>query len=141
MHGYYHIWKSFPCQWYHFICQCYFFSTNVIDKTLLFFTGCNLSQVDIIHFSQCHIPQVNCFQNIIFCLIMKRHVQKHKQSLILFHPCGTMITFWGLMKINGNAYGILKYFKESMILCLLLMYWVRRVCILKFVMLLWTNII
>ena len=41
---------------------------------------------------------------------------------------------------TGNAYGILKLFKESMLLRLLLTYWGRRVCILKVVMLLKTKL-
>ena len=40
------------------------------------------------------------------------------------------------MKKTGNAYSVIKLFKESMILRLLLTYWGRRVCILKVVMLL-----
>ena len=34
-----------------------------------------------------------------------------------------------LDKKTGNAYGVIKLFKESMILRLLLTYWGRRVCI------------
>ena len=45
------------------------------------------------------------------------------------------------MKTTGNDYGVLKYSKESMLLSLLLMYWVRRLCILKVVMLLRTKLI
>ena len=44
------------------------------------------------------------------------------------------------MKRTGNAYGVIKIFKESMLLRLLLTYWGRRVCILKVVMLLKTNL-
>ena len=44
------------------------------------------------------------------------------------------------MKKTGNAYGVIKLFKESMILRLLLLYWGRRVCILKVVMLLKTDL-
>ena len=40
------------------------------------------------------------------------------------------------MKITGNSYGVIKLFKASMILRLLLTYWGRRVCILKVVKLL-----
>ena len=47
-----------------------------------------------------------------------------------------MITFGGLMKKTGNAYGVIRFFKESIILRLLLVYWRRRVCILKVVVLL-----
>ena len=36
---------------------------------------------------------------------------------------------------TGNAYCVIKLFKESMLLRLLLTYWGRRVCILKVVML------
>ena len=43
---------------------------------------------------------------------------------------------WGLDEKNGNAYGVIKVFKESMLLRLLLTYWGRRICILKVVMLL-----
>ena len=41
---------------------------------------------------------------------------------------------WRLDEKNGNAYGVIKLFKESMLLRLLLTYWGRRVCILKVVM-------
>ena len=44
------------------------------------------------------------------------------------------------MKKPGNAYGVIKNFKESMLLRLLLTYWGRRVCILKVVMLLKTKL-
>ena len=44
------------------------------------------------------------------------------------------------MKKTGNAYGVIKLFKESMLLRLLLTYWGRRVCILKVVMLLKTKL-
>ena len=47
-----------------------------------------------------------------------------------------MITFGGQMKKTGNAYGVINVFTESMLLRLLFTYWGRRVCILKFVMLL-----
>ena len=45
-----------------------------------------------------------------------------------------MIVFRGSMKITGNVYGVIKYYKESMILRLLFTYWGKRVCILKVVM-------
>ena len=45
------------------------------------------------------------------------------------------------MKKTGNAYGVIKLFKESMLQRLLLTYWERRICILKVVMLLKTNLI
>ena len=38
-------------------------------------------------------------------------MKKQKQGLILFHIFETMITFTGLMKITGNAYGIPKIFQ------------------------------
>ena len=44
------------------------------------------------------------------------------------------------MEKTGNAYGVIKIFKGSIILRLLLTYWGRRVCILKVVMLLKTNL-
>ena len=44
------------------------------------------------------------------------------------------------MKKTGYAYGVIKLFKESMLLRLLLMYWEIRVCILKVVMLLKTKL-
>ena len=34
-------------------------------------------------------------------------MKKQKQSLVLFHLFGMIITFRGLMKITGNAYGVL----------------------------------
>ena len=40
------------------------------------------------------------------------------------------------MKKTGNAYGVIKLFKGSILLRLLLTYWGRRVCILKVFMLL-----
>ena len=61
--------------------------------------------------------------------------------MVLFHLFGMMITFRGLMKIAGNAYGVLKHSMESMLLIPLLAYWVIRVKILKVVMHLWKNII
>ena len=51
-----------------------------------------------------------------------------------------MITFGGYMKNTGNAYDVIKVFKESIILMLLLTYWGRRVCILKGVMFLKTKL-
>ena len=45
-----------------------------------------------------------------------------------------------LYKKTGNAYNVIKIFKESMLLRPLLMYWGRRVCILKVVMLLQINL-
>ena len=44
------------------------------------------------------------------------------------------------MKRTGSAYGVIKLFKESMLIRLLLAYWGRKVCILKVVMLLKTNL-
>ena len=41
---------------------------------------------------------------------------------------------------TGNDYGVIKLFKESMLLRILLAYWGRRVCILKVVMLIKTNL-
>ena len=79
--------------------------------------------------------------NIIIYLTMKRYVLKQKQSLILFHLFGMIITFWGLMKITGNVCGVIKVSKESMLLRLLLMYWGKRLWILKVVMFLRKNLI
>ena len=44
------------------------------------------------------------------------------------------------MTKNVNAYGVIKLFKESMLLRLLLTYWGRKVCIFKVVMLLKTKL-
>ena len=44
------------------------------------------------------------------------------------------------MKKTDNSYGVIKLFKASMLLRLLLIYWGRRVCILKVVMLLKTKL-
>ena len=44
------------------------------------------------------------------------------------------------MKKTGNAYGVIKIFKESMLLRLLLAYLGRRVCIFKVVMFLKTKL-
>ena len=44
------------------------------------------------------------------------------------------------MKRTDNDYDVIKLFKESMLLRLLLTYWGRRVCILKVVMLLNTKL-
>ena len=44
------------------------------------------------------------------------------------------------MKKTGNTYGVIKVFKESMLLRLLLTYPGRRVCILKVVLLIKTNL-
>ena len=41
---------------------------------------------------------------------------------------------------TGNAYGVIKMFKESMLIRLLLTYWRSRVCILKVVILLSTKL-
>ena len=41
---------------------------------------------------------------------------------------------------TGNVYGVIKLFRESILLRLLLTYWGRRVCILKVVMLLKTKL-
>ena len=41
---------------------------------------------------------------------------------------------------TGNAYGVIKPFKESMLLRLFLVYWGRRICILKVVMLIKTKL-
>ena len=45
------------------------------------------------------------------------------------------------MKRTGNDYGVIKLFKESMLLRIFLTYWGRRLYILKVVMLLKTKII
>ena len=37
-----------------------------------------------------------------------------------------LITFGGLMKKTGNAYGLIKVFKEPMLLRLLLAYWIKK---------------
>ena len=122
-------------------CQCYFFPANFTAKTLSFLQVVILIKLTSIKFPSCHLLQVNNCQNFIFCLITKIHAQKQKQSLILFHLFGMMITFRGSIKIIGNAYGVIKNSKESMLLRLLLTYWGRRVCILKVVMHLRTKII
>ena len=44
------------------------------------------------------------------------------------------------MKKTGNAYGVINFFKESMLIRLFLKYCGRRVCILKVVILLKTNL-
>ena len=44
------------------------------------------------------------------------------------------------MEKTGNAYGVIKLFKGSMLLMLLLSFWGRRVCILKVVVLLKTKL-
>ena len=67
-----------PLSKFRFICQCYFFLANITYKALSFFTSLNFSQVDIINFPSCHLPQVNCCQNIILCSITKIGVQKQK---------------------------------------------------------------
>ena len=54
---------------------------------------------------------------------MKINVKKQKQTLILVYIFEMMIAFLGLMKITGNYYGVLKNYKKSMILRLLLTYW------------------
>ena len=37
-----------------------------------------------------------------------------------------MISFRGLIRITGNVYGVIKHYKESMILNLLLTYWGKK---------------
>ena len=95
--------------------QCYFFSVNVTDKILLSFNNCIFLKFPSLNFPSCILQQVNHCQIFIRCLIMKIHVQEHKQSLILFHPYGMMITFAGFMKITDNAYGVIKYCNESIL--------------------------
>ena len=68
-------------------------------------------------------------------------MQKPKLSLMSFHLFGMMITFWGLMKKTGNAYGVKQASKELMILRLLITYWGKRVCVLKVVIFLKTKLI
>ena len=46
-----------------------------------------------------------------------------------------------LDKKTGNAYGVIQVYKQSKILQIVLMYWGRRVFILKVVMLLRKNIV
>ena len=51
-----------------------------------------------------------------------------------------MITFRDYMGKTDNAYGVIKLFKESILLRLLITYWGRRVCMLKVVRLLKTKL-
>ena len=52
-----------------------------------------------------------------------------------------MITFTGLMKITGDAYGVIKYFKGSILQSILFTYWGIKVCILKVVIHLCTKLV
>ena len=61
--------------------------------------------------------------------------------MISFHIFGMIIASWLLLKTTGNAYGVLKHSKESMLLRLLLVYWGRGVCKLKVVMFLRSKLI
>ena len=84
-------------------------------------------KLTLLKFISCRLPQTNLLQNFIRFSIRKIQVQKPKVGLISFILFWAVITFWGLMKTTGNAYSVLKYSKESMLLRLLLMYWWRRV--------------
>ena len=92
-----------------------------------------------LNFQSCWLPQVNLIQNCISLSISKRHVQKQKLSLIIFHLFWMMIIFLGFTREPRNDYAVLNYSKESMLLRLLLMYWERRVFIIKVVTLLRKN--
>ena len=94
-----------------FVSQYYLFLAVIIAKHLTFSTIDNFYQTVLIKKLSCHLLQVYCCQNIIFCLIMKIHVMRHKQILLLFHLFGVMFTWWGLMKITGNACGVIQVSK------------------------------
>ena len=89
----------------------------------------------------CRLQQANIPQHFICYSIRERKLQKQKLSLISFHLYGMMITFWGLAKKTSNDYGVINVSKESMLLRLLIMYWEKRVGILKFIMFLCTKLI
>ena len=145
MHIYYHICAGknpavfLPILLFYLPVLFFLFDTTA--KTLSFLLVVIFLKLASLKFSSCNLPQVSFWKNIIYCLIMKICVHKYKQSLILFHLFGMMIIFWGLMKITGNADGVLKHSKESMLLSLLLTYWGRKVCILKLALYLWKNLI
>ena len=98
-----------------------------------------LFQLISVNFTSCRLPQAIFLHNFIHFSIRKRQVQKPYLSWISFHLCGMLITFGGYMKKIGNAYGVIKVFKESMLLRILIKYWGRRECILKVVMLIHTK--
>ena len=97
-------------------------------------------QLISVKFRSCSLPQANLLRNFIPIFNKEKQVQKPQLSWISFHLYGMMITFRGMMKKTGNDYGVIKVFKESMLLRLLLTYWGRRVCIFKLVMLIKKNI-
>ena len=123
--------NCFSCQCCRFFASATYFLPMLLLKLFRFLLVVIFSQVDIINFLSCHFLRVNRCQNIILCLIMKRHVQKQKQRLILFHLLEMMIIFWGLMKIIGNDHGVIQVSKGSILIRLFLAYWGRKVCILK----------
>ena len=87
-----------------FSCQYYFFLANLTAIIISVFIYYNLLKLPSLNFSSCLLPQVNHYQNFICCLIMKIHVQKQKQSLILFHISGMMITLTELIKKNRQGW-------------------------------------
>ena len=107
MHEYDHIYQNkncnscFPANFTVFLLVL-LFPTNVTAKKII------LSQADIIVFYIIYASTSQSLSNFVCCLIIRSHVQKKKQNLILFHLFGMMIIFIGLMKITGNAYGVIK---------------------------------
>ena len=117
------------------------FLLRILLKLLTFLQVEIFLKLVSLNFPSCSLPQFNLLKKFIGFSISKRRVQKQKLSLIWFHIFGMIIILWGLVKTTGNTYGVLNHSKESMLLRILRVYWGRRVCILKVVMLLRTNLI
>ena len=101
----------FSDQCCRFLCQCIFFLANINSKTVTFLQVEIVLELISLTFPSCRLPQANLLQYFIRFSISKRQGQKPKLSLILFHLYGMIITFWGLMEKNGNAYGVIQVSK------------------------------
>ena len=106
-----------------FFCSL-FFLANDTSRFISFFTSwIFLLQLISVKFTSYRLPQANLLQHLIHFSIRKRQVQKPQLSSISLHIYGMVITFGGQMKKSDNAYGLIKFFMESMLLRLLITYW------------------
>ena len=125
----------FLCQCCHFIFRCIFFLSNNTSKTLSNFLQVGFSSVHIIKISFV-LSTISQFSSAFHLFFNEKKTSVETETKLDF-----ISSLWDddhiqrLDEITGNANGVIKISKESMLLKLLLKYWRRRVCILKFVML------
>ena len=89
-------------------------------------------------FPSFRLPQANLLQN--FILFSMRKTSAETEAKLDF-----ISSIWGdhhILRLDGktgNAYGVIQVSKESILIRLSIVYWGRRLCILKVVMFLRTN--